>query len=81
MNIILFRFITRRCTNACEIKGIKIPVDLSITLDVLSLHYDQQYWGDVDTNEFYPLRFEDETKINPCVYTPFGIGPRVCVGN
>ena len=58
-----------------------MPVDLVVTVDVMSLHYDQQYWGDVDTNEFYPLRFENESKINPCVYMPFGVGPRICVGN
>ena len=58
-----------------------MPVGLVVTVDVLSLHYDQQYWGDVDTNEFYPLRFQDESKISPCAYFGFGIGPRVCLGN
>jgi len=69
-------FVTRRCTKQTQINGLTIPVDLVIAVDVLSLHYDPEYWGPVSPEEFYPLRFEDETKINPCVYFGFGLGPR-----
>jgi cytochrome P450 len=72
--------ITRRCEKACEINKIKIPAGQTVAIDVLSLHYDQQYWGNVDVNTFYPQRFEKKSEINPCVYMPFGIGPRICVG-
>ena len=58
-----------------------IPVDQVITIDVLSLHFDPNYWGPVDPNEFYPLRFKDSSKINQCAYMPFGFGPRICIGN
>ena len=64
-------FVTRRCTKETQIKDLNIPRDLVIAVDVLSLHYDPQYWGPVSPEIFYPLRFEDETKLNPCSY--FGL--------
>jgi cytochrome P450 len=48
---------TRRCTKSTQVKGIDIPEDLLIAIDVLSLHYNPEYWGEVDPNVFYPLRF------------------------
>ena len=53
----LQRVINRRCTQATIIKGIEIPVDLNIAVDVLSIHYDPELWGPEDPNKFYPLRF------------------------
>lgn len=46
--------------------------------DVLSLHYNPEYWGPVSPNEFFPQRFEQ--KRDPLAYLPFGLGPRICVG-
>ena len=48
---------TRRCTTPTEVKGIKIPVGLSVTIDVLALHYDPELYGPVDPNIFYPSRY------------------------
>jgi cytochrome P450 len=48
--------VTRRCTKATTIKGIDIPEDLTIAINVISLHYDPKYWGEVDPNIFYPQR-------------------------
>ena len=73
-------FVTRRCTKETKLKSMNIPRDLVIAVDVLSLHYDPQYWGDVSPDEFYPSRFEDETKLNACSYFGFGLGPRICLG-
>ena len=33
-----------------------IPLNLTIAVDVLSLHYDPELWGPTDPNKFYPLR-------------------------
>jgi cytochrome P450 len=63
--------INRRCIEETEIKGIRIPKGLLISVDVLSLHYNPEYWGQVDPNEFYPLRFKD-SNINKQAYLPFG---------
>ena len=49
--------VTRRCTKATQVKGIDIPEDQLIAVDVLSLHYNPEYWGEVDPNVFYPERF------------------------
>ena len=49
---------TRRCTKSTQLKGIDIPEDLLVVVDVLSLHYNPEYWGEVDPNVFYPERFE-----------------------
>ena len=46
--------------------------------DVLSLHYNPEYWGPVSPYEFYPQRFEQ--KRDTLAYLPFGLGPRICVG-
>lgn len=55
-----------------------IPYNMDIAVDVLSLHFSEEHWD--NPNEFNPLRFSQEMKINPLVYMPFGIGPRLCVG-
>ena len=49
--------VARRCVNQTNIKGIDIPVDTVISIDVLSLHYDPELWGPEDPNVFCPLRF------------------------
>ena len=47
---------------------------------MLSLHFDPDYWGSIDPNEFNPMRFADANKINNMAYLPFGVGPRNCIG-
>ena len=49
--------VARRCTNPTNIKGIDIPLDLEIVVDVMSLHFDQELWGPTDPNIFYPPRY------------------------
>ena len=39
-----------------KVKDISIPAGVSVTVDVLSLHYDYEYWGPHDPKQFYPLR-------------------------
>lgn len=63
-----------------EIGGLKIPAGVSVTVDVLSIHYDHTIWGPVDTEVFYPLRFSPDFKRSQSAYLPFGLGPRNCVG-
>lgn len=55
-NEYFFRPINRRCTKSTTIKGFKIDEDQIVTTDVLSLHFDQEHWGSIDVNLFYPLR-------------------------
>lgn len=46
-----------------------------------SIHLDPQYWPDPLT--YNPDRWSDENKhnIKPFTYQPFGLGPRICIGN
>ena len=39
-----------------KIKGIDMPYNFTIAVDVLSIHFDKDIWGPHDVNEFYPLR-------------------------
>ena len=57
---------TRRCTKSTQLKGIDIPEDLLVVVDVLSLHYNPEYWGEVDPNVFYPLRLISFRNITLC---------------
>ncbi len=41
---------------SAKIKDLHIPAGVSVTVDVLSLHYDSDYWGPTDPHTFYPLR-------------------------
>lgn len=72
--------VNRRCMYPTTVKGIKIPAGVSFTVDMLSLHYDEEYWGPIDPYKFYPLRFSSEYKRSQYAYLPFGIGPKNCVG-
>ncbi|KAL0103190.1 hypothetical protein PUN28_017495 [Cardiocondyla obscurior] len=52
------------------------PIYISMT----GMHYDPEYYP--DPNKFDPERFTEENKRNrpPCIYFPFGEGPRICIG-
>ncbi|XP_011865449.1 PREDICTED: uncharacterized protein LOC105560707 [Vollenhovia emeryi] len=53
----------------------------NVWFPVFGLQRDPKYFE--KPNEFYPERFLDENKkdINSAAYFPFGIGPRMCIGN
>lgn len=70
--------LVRRCTKATNVKGIDMPYDMPIAIDVLSVHYDPELWGPVDPKVFYPQRHE--VKRNPIAFLAFGNGPRNCIG-
>ncbi|KAJ4428842.1 hypothetical protein ANN_25835 [Periplaneta americana] len=57
-----------------------VPGD-NLSLPVFGLHRDPKYFPDPE--RFDPERFSDENKhkINPSTYMPFGVGPRICIGN
>ncbi|CAF1121404.1 unnamed protein product, partial [Brachionus calyciflorus] len=70
--------IFRRCTNPTQVKGINFGLNDSIAIDILSIHYDEELWGPVDPNLFYPLRHKE--KRHPVAFMGFGAGPRNCIG-
>ncbi|KAK7870555.1 hypothetical protein R5R35_009070 [Gryllus longicercus] len=65
-----------------DIDGKKITVDpkYSVSIPVIGLHYDPQYFP--DPQRFDPERFSQENRLkrSPYVFLPFGEGPRNCIG-
>jgi cytochrome P450 len=71
--------INRECSEEIDLPGLgRIYPGTKLTLDMYSLHYDNDLWGPVDTKKFYPERFA--TKRHPLAWVAFGAGPRNCVG-
>jgi cytochrome P450 len=71
--------INRECSEQIDLPGLgRIHPGMKVTLDMYSLHYDNDLWGPVDTKIFYPERFA--TKRHPAAWVAFGVGPRNCVG-
>ncbi|OSC98991.1 cytochrome P450 monooxygenase pc-2 [Trametes coccinea BRFM310] len=61
-----------------------IPKDTSIAYSVLMMHHRKDYWGP-DALYFDPDRWLDERLnkyfiANPLIFTPFNVGPRICLG-
>jgi cytochrome P450 family 9 len=52
----------------------------ALFIPIIGLHRDPSYYPDPE--RFDPERFSDDNKhnINPLTYLPFGIGPRICIG-
>ncbi|KAH7943070.1 hypothetical protein HPB52_004887 [Rhipicephalus sanguineus] len=52
----------------------------SVMVPTYQLHHDPEYWDEPEN--FDPERFSPENKhsINATAYQPFGLGPRICLG-
>ncbi|KAL5280672.1 hypothetical protein ACFFRR_004594 [Megaselia abdita] len=79
--------IDRLCTKAIDLEDTEtgqtihlIPGD-QVQVSTLGIHRDPKYFPDPMT--FDPDRFSEENKKNipPNSFMPFGIGPRMCIGN
>ncbi|KAJ8045318.1 Cytochrome P450 3A24 [Holothuria leucospilota] len=62
------------------IKGLEIPKDVSVTIPIYAIHHDPDLWEEPE--QFRPERFnkENQDKIHPMAWLPFGAGPRICIG-
>ncbi|CAK9142821.1 unnamed protein product [Ilex paraguariensis] len=65
------------CKNV-KLGSLDIPADTQLYLAMTSIHHDAEIWGD-DANEFNPMRFA-EPRQHLASFFPFGLGPRICVG-
>ena len=70
--------VNRQCNKECQIGDLKIARGTNITVDMYSIHYDEQLYGPVSPLKFYPERFQE--KRHPLAWLPFGAGPRNCIG-
>ncbi|CAL1686496.1 unnamed protein product [Lasius platythorax] len=81
-------FVDRRCVQDFELppalpgdKPFVVKKGTYVWFPIVGLHRDPKYFENPD--EFCPERFLDENKksFNINAYVPFGLGPRMCIGN
>lgn len=72
--------ITRTLDQDMNIGGYRVPRGVSVTVDILSLHKDEEAFP--EPQEFRPERFHEDAigSIGSFAYAPFSGGPRNCIG-
>lgn len=72
---------TRRLTREVLINGVRLPARTLVRITPWVLHRDPRFWPH-QPNAFWPERFLPDA-VEPIprgAYMPFGLGPRVCLG-
>ncbi|KAI3464985.1 hypothetical protein Pfo_021648 [Paulownia fortunei] len=70
--------LTRHASKNIKLGSLDVPANTQFNLPIVAVHHDTEIWGP-DANEFNPLRFSQPRK-HLASYLPFGLGPRICVG-
>ncbi|KAK4837058.1 hypothetical protein QYF36_002491 [Acer negundo] len=75
--------LTRATNKETKLGEISIPPGILVSLPILMVHHDHEYWGD-DAEEFNPNRFSHgvskASSNNEVSFFPFSLGPRNCIG-
>lgn len=61
-----------------KLGNLNIPAETQLYLAMTAIHHDTEIWGK-DANKFNPERF-NKPKTHLASFFPFGLGPRICVG-
>ncbi|KAF2886489.1 hypothetical protein ILUMI_19683 [Ignelater luminosus] len=73
---------TRECTETYKVPGTNLVINKGqfVFIPVMGIQNDPEYYPDPD--KFDPERFSEEikTKRHSAAWTPFGDGPRACIG-
>jgi len=76
---------TRQAKEDIELEGYKIEKGTICFISAFAIHHNAAYWPQPEV--FRPERFDPESQEfkdrskNPYCYMPFGVGPRMCIGN
>ncbi|XVE94746.1 hypothetical protein REPUB_Repub02eG0035600 [Reevesia pubescens] len=70
--------VMRKTVKNVVLGSLEIPADTEFQLGVAAIHHDPDIWGE-DANKFNPWRFKESRK-HLASFLPFGLGPRICVG-
>ncbi|XP_010683652.2 cytochrome P450 72A397 [Beta vulgaris subsp. vulgaris] len=76
--ILMYRMIHK----PTKIGDILLPPGVQISVPTMLVHNDPKLWGE-DATEFNPERFSEgiaKATNSQVIYTPFGWGPRICIG-
>ena len=74
--------VSREALKDLKFGDINVPKGVNIWLNMVTLHTDPELWGP-DAYKFNPDRFANGISGAckfPYLYMPFGVGPRVCLG-
>lgn len=73
--------VVRQAREDCQIGGYTVTAGATVAMFQWSVHRDPRYFERPE--EFLPDRWANdfEKKLPRCAYFPFGVGPRVCIGN
>jgi len=73
--------IGRQATRDVTLGGAKVPEGRVVLLNVAGMQRRPDFFEDPDRFDLDRLSAENEKKLPPLAYMPFGAGPRVCIGN
>ncbi|KAH9723599.1 cytochrome P450 72A15 [Citrus sinensis] len=74
--------LTRANVKEIKLGEIVIPPGVLLSLPIMLVHHDHEYWGD-DAKKFNPDRFSEgvsKASKNQISFFSFGWGPRICLG-
>lgn len=75
--------LVRKKSKGTQLGDLTLQAEIGLVLPIILVHHDQEIWG-ADVKDFNPERFSkgvmNATNGQTAAYFPFGLGPRICIG-